>query len=188
METFLGLKKVISGGQTGADQAGLIAAHLSGLQTGGTAPSNWYTESGPNPLLQVLGLTAEGSYRSRTEQNVKNSDGTVLLTLTMTSPGSILTRNMAKLHNKPFFEFDITELMQIFEKGEHGIGEFQMRLCILAADIALWVAENEVGTLNVAGNREKTKHLSTTRLVTKILQQAFVELNAENLLRPINEW
>jgi hypothetical protein len=36
--------KIISGGQTGADQGGLEGARLLGIQTGGTAPYNWMTD------------------------------------------------------------------------------------------------------------------------------------------------
>lgn len=41
------LRKIISGGQTGADQGGLRAGRLLHLETGGTAPHNWMTEQGP---------------------------------------------------------------------------------------------------------------------------------------------
>jgi hypothetical protein len=38
------LAKVISGGQTGADQAGRRAARAAGIPTGGWAPLGWKTE------------------------------------------------------------------------------------------------------------------------------------------------
>ena len=47
---------IISGGQTGADQAGLHAARRAGLPTGGTAPRLWMTEDGPAPWLADFGL------------------------------------------------------------------------------------------------------------------------------------
>ena len=40
------LKKIISGGQTGIDKIGLIAAAENGFDTGGTAPSGFITENG----------------------------------------------------------------------------------------------------------------------------------------------
>ena len=45
--------KVISGGQTGADHAGLRAAKDSGINTGGTAPRNFMTEEGSKPELEI---------------------------------------------------------------------------------------------------------------------------------------
>ena len=45
--------RVISGGETGADQGGMEAAIDLGLPTGGTAPPNFRTESGPNMALKV---------------------------------------------------------------------------------------------------------------------------------------
>jgi hypothetical protein len=41
-------KKVISGGQTGADLTGLEEAHKRGIPTGGTVPKGCRTESGSN--------------------------------------------------------------------------------------------------------------------------------------------
>ena len=43
------LEPVISGGQTGADQAGLRAAQACGIPTGDQAPRGWLTEAGPAP-------------------------------------------------------------------------------------------------------------------------------------------
>ncbi|KAL6067628.1 Molybdenum carrier, variant 4 [Balamuthia mandrillaris] len=63
--------KIISGGQTGADRAGLEAGRLLGIATGGTAPSNFLTERGPDQTLKRLfGLTADGdlSYAARTRK------------------------------------------------------------------------------------------------------------------------
>lgn len=46
-----GIDNVISGGQTGVDQAALRAARASGIVTGGFAPKGWATEDGPAPWL-----------------------------------------------------------------------------------------------------------------------------------------
>ncbi|KAL6042061.1 Molybdenum carrier, variant 2 [Balamuthia mandrillaris] len=76
--------KIISGGQTGADRAGLEAGRLLGIATGGTAPSNFLTERGPDRTLKRLfGLTADGdlSYAARTRKNVDDADGTIAFRL-----------------------------------------------------------------------------------------------------------
>ena len=38
--------KIISGGQTGADKGGLIAAKKANIKTGGIAPKGFMTEAG----------------------------------------------------------------------------------------------------------------------------------------------
>ncbi len=45
------LREIISGGQTGADQAGLYVGKMLGLKTGGVAPPHFMTHEGPNPEL-----------------------------------------------------------------------------------------------------------------------------------------
>ena len=178
---YKGLTTVISGGQTGADQAGLLAAKSIGLRTGGTAPSGWYTDTGPNILLKSFGLSAEGDYRSRTIANVRNSDGTILLSLTLNSPGSKLTRNEARRQGKPFFEHDISELMEL-SAGSNDFLNYTAARKALATKIQNWILENQVQILNVAGNREKdTKHFSTTHLVQAILMEAFVRVKADDI-------
>jgi hypothetical protein len=76
--------KIISGGQTGVDQAALRAARTCGLETGGWAPHGWLTEAGPAPWLAEYGLhqhDESGSpaflYRARTEANVMAAAGCV---------------------------------------------------------------------------------------------------------------
>lgn len=180
--SYRGIKKVISGGQTGADQAGLMAAHKIGLETGGTAPSNFYTENGPNPLLELLGLKAEGDYRQRTIKNVKDSDGTVLITITANSPGSVLTRNEAKRQNKPFYQIDLNPVMHILQNGEATPGALSDAVHQASSGLQFWLVDNLIATLNVAGNREKHKDLLTTKAVQMILLDTFHTLDASGLL------
>jgi hypothetical protein len=86
------LEKVISGGQTGANIAGLRAAKQIGFSTGGTAPKDFQTERGLNlDLGRVYGLRDHGTYVSRTIDNVKNSDGTIVFLVHATARGSTKT-------------------------------------------------------------------------------------------------
>lgn len=126
------LEKIISGGQTGADQGGLEAGHLLGLATGGTAPKGYRTEIGPQPaLLKTYGLVEArtDSYTYRTEQNVADSDATIWFGWTM-SPGYKCTKRCCDLHKKPFWHNpDISALRRLLQTYN-------------------------VKVLNVAGNRE----------------------------------
>ena len=97
------LSKIISGGQTGADQGGLEAGRELGLETGGTAPMGWLTEDGPQPkLLASYGLTecSMPGYPFRTRMNVLNSDATIIFG-DIEEPGSRLTLNLCRKFRKP---------------------------------------------------------------------------------------
>jgi hypothetical protein len=74
------LEMVISGGQTGVDQAALRAARAAGMPTGGWAPRGFLTEDGPAPWLAGWGLkeSARPGYPARTGLNVRQSDATLL--------------------------------------------------------------------------------------------------------------
>jgi hypothetical protein len=73
------IPRVISGGQTGADQASLRATRAAGIATGGFAPQGWLTNDGPAPGLAGWGLVQcpEPGYPSRTRANVRDSDATL---------------------------------------------------------------------------------------------------------------
>ena len=96
------LRKVISGGQTGADQTGLMCARLMGLETGGWAPKGWITEVGPAPWLAEYGLVEHSSsgYVARTHANAKDGEITIWFGST-NSPGYWCTRTGCKLAGRP---------------------------------------------------------------------------------------
>ena len=74
------LIQVISGGQTGADLGGLIAARAFSLRTGGWMPMGFLTLDGPQPdLAKLYGLQehSSASYPPRTRRNVQQSDATI---------------------------------------------------------------------------------------------------------------
>lgn len=99
------LRKILSGGQTGADKAGLEIAKELGLETGGTAPKGYRTESGTDHSLKELGLVESPywQYQPRTKQNVKDADITVWFG-NIGSPGYWCTRNSARACHKLFIE------------------------------------------------------------------------------------
>lgn len=148
------VEKIISGGQTGADQGGLEAALDLGLETGGKVPKGFKTELGPKPeLASLYGLAelASDEYPPRTRYNVLDSDGTVIFGR-LGEPGSRMTREMCKQNDKPYLvveEFSET-YMRLF-------GEF--------------IAMYQIKTLNVAGNRE-SKFPGLQRKVREFLLEA----------------
>jgi hypothetical protein len=136
------LRKVISGGQTGADQAGLRAARRCGIPTGGYAPMGWLTLDGPQQaLLQGFGLREHDvlGYGARTDRNVEMSDGTVRLARVWNSPGERRTLRAIQRLDRPYFDVDFP---------------FSHRDWHLMA--VQWILENHIKVLNVAGNSETT--------------------------------
>jgi hypothetical protein len=98
------LRKVISGGQTGADHTGLVCARQVGLETGGTCPKGCHTDDGPNPeLVTLYGLTESSTYAyaPRTVANVKNSQATLWFG-DPSSPGGRCTRRACSTWRRPF--------------------------------------------------------------------------------------
>jgi hypothetical protein len=134
---------VISGGQTGADRGGLLAATALGIKTGGWVPLGWITETGPDPGLKAFGLIETGSdgYLQRTEFNVRDSDGTVLFG-NSNSPGSRAMLRFARHLDKPVFQVPYNA------KFSH------LWMQDFIPKFRTWLLEKGVKVLNVAGNRE----------------------------------
>jgi len=155
------LKKIISGGQTGIDKMGLIIGQQLGYETGGTAPTDFITENGVDYTLNGYGLTQitpadkayyetvsgkKDRYTARTYVNTRDSDGTVYFSTDSHSPGSKTTRNGCTLHKKPFIMNPNVET-----------------LC-------KWIDENNIETLNVAGNRGSKLSSADARRFATILE------------------
>jgi hypothetical protein len=148
-------RKIISGGQTGADFGGLLAGKALGLETGGTAPKGWRIcnpdgSDGSNPDLAAYGLVEHRSrsYPERTRQNVADSDGTVWIGYAG-SPGGNLTVKTCRQMNKP---------------------------CIINPDaesLRDWVEEYGIEVLNVAGNRSSAQNPGIEDRARKIIYEAF---------------
>jgi hypothetical protein len=176
---YTGLYKVISGGQTGADQGGLLAAHQLGVLTGGTAPAGWMTSRGPQPLLECFGLKAEGTLQTRTKKNIKDSGATVVLSGDLASSGTVLTIRLCKELNKPCLVLDINSVCTAF--GDTGL--FPMETFDqLSRPLYEFLLQHQVRTLNVAGNRERFDDLRTTKAVAGIVATALSFLDLDNLL------
>jgi hypothetical protein len=138
------LRKIISGGQTGADEAGLMAARMIGLETGGIMPKGFRTENGSKPqFAEIYGVKEHWSadYRRRTEANVIRSDGTLIFGRS-SSRGSSLTIRICMENSKPFH----------IVQWQPAAG-ITIRRCNIEA-FRKWLNDNRIDTLNVAGNRE----------------------------------
>lgn len=131
------LKKVISGGQTGVDRAGLDAASAAGIPTGGYCPKGRKAEDGTIPEKYLLQELEAPEYHVRTEKNVVASDGTLILNKGCLSEGTKLTYDYTVSHRKPCLvvQLDVDDGTE-------------------PAQVAGWLRGERIAVLNVAGPRE----------------------------------
>lgn len=132
-------RKIISGGQSGADLGGLRAAEALGIATGGAMPRGFRTEAGPRPnYAERFGMheTSSSSYQSRTRQNVIDSAGTVIFGGPLLAGGSLLTKRLCDDLEKPCLILDFPAVNDQRERFTD------------------WLASHPIEVLNVAGNRE----------------------------------
>jgi hypothetical protein len=155
------IELICSGGQTGADFGGLEAALQFGIPTGGWVPKGYRTENGPNLELKKLGLkeTETNSYVPRTKLNIRDSDGTIRFATNWKSRGEICTLRGIKEYKKPYIDVDPRR-------------SFSHQL----QDVVNWIKENNIRTLNVAGNRE-SKSPGIQQYVVNFLLKIFEKLN-----------
>lgn len=132
------LKKIISGGQTGVDRAALDVAVRLGIPHGGWLPKGRLTEDGPlAPRYHLQEMPTE-DYAARTEKNVVDSDGTLIISRGSPTGGTDHTRRMALKHGKHLLHIDLALGQRAADAGSL---------------IASWIEMNRIDTLNVAGPR-----------------------------------
>lgn len=149
------IEKIVSGGQTGADRMGLDWAIWHDIPHGGWCPKFRKAEDGTIPPQYLLTETAKSDYVQRTEWNVRDSDGTLIFTLSdKLSRGSAKTAFFAERHGKPFLHV-------------HPGLSYQP-----AADVLRFVHDHNVNVLNIAGTRG-SKEPYIGKFVKKVLEEAF---------------
>jgi len=131
------LRKVISGGQTGVDRAGLDAAMNAGIPIGGYCPKGRLAEDGTIPeKYPMIELESIEPYY-RTEQNVIHSGGTLILNKGILSGGTKLTHDFTVQYGKPRL-----------------IVQFDDDKMVTPEQIIRWIKGQFINTLNIAGPRE----------------------------------
>ncbi len=150
------IKKIVSGGQTGADQAALDAAIKLGIPHGGWISEGRQTENGPLDEKYNLIEIPGGKYIDRTERNVEDSDGTLIVSHGELNGGSEFTRTMAIKHNRPWLYIDLNKDI----------------IAEAAQAVFSWIKTNNIDVLNVAGPR-LSKDPLIYRGVTDLLENLF---------------
>ncbi len=130
--------KIISGGQTGVDRAALDVALKRGIECGGWCPAGRLDEFGRIPDQYPVQELAVGGFTERTLQNVKDSDGTVIIYPRKLGGGTEQTVSFCMELQRPHQIIDASKIS----------AEDAAKL------IAGFVRNHKVAILNVAGPRQ----------------------------------
>ena len=129
------VSKLVSGGQTGVDRAALDVALDLGIPCGGWCPRGRRADDGPIDLRYPLRETPSAEYAQRTEWNVRDSDGTLVLTRGEPRGGTALTVDIATELGRPALVLDLARASDAEAARD-------------------WLRREEIRVLNVAGPRE----------------------------------
>ncbi len=151
------LRKIISGGQTGADRAALDWAIKRGIPHGGWCPKGRRCEDGVIDQRYCLVETPSDDYSQRTEWNVRDSDATAVFSIRKElRGGSLLTVELAYQYNKP-----VIHLCQEDEQTNH------------AQKLRSFIEKFGISVLNVAGPRASGEP-DVYQFVLGVLDQALI--------------
>ncbi|PYL81769.1 MAG: hypothetical protein DMF21_03950 [Verrucomicrobia bacterium] len=130
--------KIISGGQTGVDRAALDLALKHGVDCGGWCPAGRLDEFGRIPDQYPVQELDAGGFSERTLQNVKDSDGTVIIYPGKLGGGTEQTVRFCQELRRPYQLIDAAKISA--EDAAKLITDF--------------VPDHEIDLLNVAGPRQ----------------------------------
>ena len=131
------IERIFSGGQTGVDRAALDVAMAEGLACGGSCPAGRQADDGPIPEKYPLQEITDRDHLVRTENNVRDSDGSLLLYRDSIHGGTAYAEEMCKHLNKPVMLVDLNNPPAI-------------------TVIVDWFKKNQLHVLHIGGQREKT--------------------------------
>jgi Circularly permutated YpsA SLOG family len=132
------LKRIVSGGQTGADRAALDTALEFGYEVGGWVPLNRAAEDGPiADRYPGLAETDTSDPAERTKRNVRDADATLIVSHGPLTGGSRLTAEEARSRGVPVLHVDLHAVA-----AEAAVGQ-----------VREWLQTTDPRVLNVAGPR-----------------------------------
>lgn len=146
---------IVSGGQTGADRAALDFAIEKKILHGGWCPKGRLAEDGALAKKYKLQETPDSDYTQRTLWNVRDSDGTVIVSIAKTlEGGSKKTEEFALELGKPVVHISK-------QRDKHP-----------ARILKSFLKKNEIRILNIAGPRA-SKEAGVYEFVQEILENIF---------------
>ena len=150
------IRKIVSGGQTGADRAALDVALELRIPHGGWVPRGRWAEDGPLPGRYECQEIDSPQPAVRTAANVRDADATLIFAHGPPSGGTALTLDVAQPLQKPVLCIDLLTAAE----------------CAVARRIAAWLAEHRPPVLNVAGPRASNDPLiydAVSRILRRVL-------------------
>ena len=130
--------KIISGGQTGVDRAALDVALKHRIKCGGWCPAGRLDEDGKIPDRYPLKELKKGGNEARTAQNVRDSDGTIVIYFHELEGGTAYTIGCCMDDRQPY---------RLIDAAKYSPED-------AATLMAAFVVDHEIETLNIAGPRE----------------------------------
>lgn len=129
------IERIVSGGQTGVDRAALEAAFDLGIPCGGWCPRGRKAEDGVIPARYPLREMTSPDYRDRTQMNVLETDGTLILCDGTLTGGTALTVQLAEQARKPYLVVNLGTPPSL-------------------GKVRAWIQDQPIRSLNIAGPRE----------------------------------
>lgn len=155
----MAVRKIISGGQTGAERAALEAARAGGVAIGGCVSRRRRAEDGRLPSeYEELVETTSSNPAERTRRNVADSDGTLIVSHGPLRGGFALARGVAGEAGKPCLWLDMS-LMPVATALDR---------------LQAWLHEHRIEVLNVAGPRaseDENVHDVVHGMITALLRK-----------------
>ena len=137
--------KIVSGGQTGVDQASLRFADEMGLELGGWCPNGGLDENMKDIREQYPSLVEATTANpdERTKLNIQDSDGTLIIVPSWPLPekikdGTLLTLQETKNLKKPYLIINLANAYQDINVVQE------------------WTENYNIQILNIAGPRESS--------------------------------
>jgi hypothetical protein len=151
------IRQIISGGQTGVDRAALNTARQFNIPIGGWCPKNRWAEDGPIPDDFPLRETPSKAPKQRTEWNVKESDGTLIISSLPLRGGTAYTHQVAQILKKPWL-----------------VADWHQSISTNTSTIINWLNKENIKVLNIAGPRkseEQQAYKHTSALLNNVFHQ-----------------
>ncbi len=147
---------IVTGGQTGVDRAALDTALSLFMPVRGWCPKGRLAEDGKIPSVYPLQETTSTEYAVRTEWNVRDSDGTLVLAYGPLFGGTKLTNDLANKYDRPVLVIDALSF------SRNDVVRFWN-----------WIREHNIRILNVAGPRESARPGVIESRARDVLKQIF---------------
>lgn len=140
---------IMSGGQAGADRAALDWAIAHSIEHGGWCPKGRRCEDGPLASVYKLKETPRSFYLERTEWNVRDSDATLIFTISdVLDGGSKRTAQFAEKHDKPFLHVHLGTNLDLIVSFLMASAATRLNIAGKSASNAPGIAQFVLETLN----------------------------------------